>query len=351
MKDKDSLILENLYSENIKKSCDYCGKQLTYEEVMWNESYDLLSEATDCNGYIVYHGSNYVCIATGLIDKSKNEKTGPMAQVYIILSDIAPQEAIKTKKDATICFNCPHRGETCYVQAGQDPNNVFKSYKDGNYSFICKDPQNMKGFDDIDYYVKNGLWEVFSGKFVRFGAYGDPVKIPFPILEKIAESCSGFTGYTHQWKNPAFQAYKKYFMASVDSLDEYNEAKALGWRTFRVSTDWRIKDPNETFCLFSVNGTQCINCLKCNGNSTNDKDIYVKVHGAKWKVDKFITKFSEDPSLDIKLTPEEIKQIENIENRELEKRKNKNKNKTTKTKNGFDLSAILNKLGEKSKEM
>jgi len=304
---------------NIKnKTCKHCKKVLILEELEYNNSKEVIEEAKyNCNGYILYHGPNYVCIGTGFVTDSKNEKTGDMIQICIIRSDMHPVEAIEKGSDATICFNCKHRGTSCYVNVGQSIGNIYKSYTKGNYPFICKDPQNMKKFDDIDYYIENGFWDLFSGKNVRFGSYGDPVRIPFPIVAKIAESCDGFTGYTHQWDNDVFSAYKKYFMASCDTLNEYKRAKEKGWRTFRVTSEWRIKHPDETACLYSVDGTQCVNCLACAGTSSSEKDIYVKAHGPSWKVNEFLKNFNE-PSLNIKLTPEEEKQIQDIEKREQE---------------------------------
>jgi hypothetical protein len=351
MRSKDiDLIFEN-YSNQVKKTCAYCGNQLTQEEIAWNLSEDLVTESkVNCNGYIIYHGKNYVCIATGLVNASRNEKTGAMVQVFIIRSDVHPVEAIKTGKDATICFNCPHRGTSCYVEVGKSVGQVYNTYKRGNYPFICKDPQNMQGYDDIDYYLNNGVWEVFSNSFVRFGAYGDPVRIPYPIVEKIASVCKGYTGYTHQWNNPAFQAYNKYFMASADSLDDYANAKAKGWRTFRVTTDWRQKDPNEIVCLNSREGTQCIDCLACGGtSSTEQKDIYIKVHGTKPKVDEFVKKFG-DPSISTKITPEEEKEIQEIEKQEQEAKQNRKKPKDKPQDGLGSLKAFLQSREEPKKD-
>lgn len=336
MNSKDIDLIFEKYSHQIKKTCAHCGKQLTQEEIAWNLSEELVTESkVNCNGYIIYHGKNYVCIATGIVDPSSNDKTGPMVQVFIIRSDVHPVEAIKTGKDATICFNCPHRGTTCYVEVGKSVGQVYGAYQRGRYPFICKDPQNMKGYDDIDYYLNNGVWDIFANSFIRFGAYGDPVRIPYPIVEKMASSCKGFTGYTHQWNNPAFQAYSKYFMASADSLQEYTAAKAKGWRTFRITADWRQKDPNEIVCLNSRDGTQCIDCLACAGTtSTEQKDIYIKAHGPKHKVNEFVKNFG-DPSINTELTPEEEKQIQEIEEKEKEEKLNKKK-VDKKPKNSLD---------------
>ena len=336
MKDKDALILESLYEKRIKNNCcSLCGFKVFQN--------DIVNEATnriDCNGYIIFQGKNYVCIATGMASPSQNEKTGPMVQITMLYSEEKPTDALKSGKDATVCFNCKHRGTSCYVNAGRSLNGTYQAYKDGNYSDIRKYQEGVDYTDDVDSYVNYGMWQFFKGKSVRFGAYGEPVRIPYQIVEKIVENCDGYTGYTHQWKRPEFQGYKKYFMASVDTIDEYNEAKKLGWRTFRVSEDWSIKSSNELACVYSRNGTQCIDCLKCCGTSLNEKDIYVKAHGLNWKVNDFVKKFGVGASPD-PLTPEDQQHIDEIQNREKEQ---KEQNELAKKEKEAKLLAKKNKL-------
>src|SRR5678815_3837756 len=56
-------------------------------------------------------GDPIVAIVTGLgARKSKNGKTGPMAQVFILRADMAPTDAVKLAKDDAICGGCKHRG-------------------------------------------------------------------------------------------------------------------------------------------------------------------------------------------------------------------------------------------------
>ena len=56
-------------------------------------------------------GSPIVVIATGIGNKSKNSKTGGMIQTHIIRSDMKPMDAIWSGADASICGDCPHRGD------------------------------------------------------------------------------------------------------------------------------------------------------------------------------------------------------------------------------------------------
>jgi hypothetical protein len=304
---------------NKNKLCVQCGCHL--EESYVKEYASVLTEAsqTDCNGVVIYRGSKYVCVATGLMSPSKNEKTGPMVQVYIIPSEVLPSTAIKTGQDAIVCFNCKHRGTTCYVNVGQGVDMVYRTFEKGSYPDLPSEngvPTNTE------------LWKgLFEGSSIRFGAYGEPVRIPLQIVSFLTEICGGrITGYTHQWER--FPEYKKFFMASVDTPDEYVKAKGLGWRTFRVSPTWEEKDTNETFCKFNLDGTQCIDCLKCRGTMENDKDIFVKVHGMKYKTNSFVENMAESDFEFPPMTDEERKIAKEIEAKEQEKKKSKKEDKT-----------------------
>ena len=79
---------------------------------------------------------------------------------------------------------------------------------------------------------------MFSGRKVRFEAYGEPVLIPLANMTEIARVASGHTRVTsHQWKQPAYAPYRAFVMASCDSPQDYQDAKSAGWRTFRVRTE------------------------------------------------------------------------------------------------------------------
>jgi len=291
-----SIKKHNLISEN--KCCESCGKFLTESEIEYvYGSDDIITEATGKpNGYVIYEGTNvhgrYVCIATGLVRESQNIKTGPMIQIFIINADIHPVEAVKLGQNIVQCYDCIHRpatdeekeqgkaGGSCYVDVGKSVAQVYKAYKKGCYPNICG--ENAPEFGDEKSYLERGaenIKKIFGGKKTRFGAYGEPINIPFRLMNMIANASSGHTGYTHQWKNPALQAYKKFCMASVDNPEEYRRAKAMGWRTFRVSTEWNLQE-NEMICMNSWKDKTCAQCLLCGGGTTGVKqDIIIKVHG------------------------------------------------------------------------
>ena len=222
-------------------------------------------------GMILSNKNNIVCIITF---NSKNKKTGDMCQVWILRNDINPVEAIKQNKDGLICFDCIHRlNRSCYVNAGQAPLQVYKAYKKGLYRSLDLEKLSNK--------IKN--------KTVRFGAYGEPVLVPFLIVKHIIKNCISYTGYSHQWKNPKYKKYAKLFMASIDSEKQLQETLKIGLRSFRVSNNNNISD-NELICPNVRNPKiQCNTCRLCDNQSKhkNAKNIVIPVHGTKGKINNF----------------------------------------------------------------
>ncbi len=220
-------------------------------------------------GKILYLDSERVVIAT---TESENRKTGDMVQVWILARDVSPVDAVRAGSDSTVCGDCKHRGgfaeRTCYVNVGQAPSSVWRAFRRGSYDFL----------EASDYSA------FFRGRKVRFGAYGDPAYMPLDILAAVAEASSGWTGYTHQWR-VCDPGYRQYLMASVDTVGEYLQAKAAGWRTFRVrNTSDFLLTLNEITCPASNEAghrTQCERCLLCSGSRENEtrKDISILVHG------------------------------------------------------------------------
>ena len=217
------------------------------------------------NGYIMHEDAYRVIIATGFTRKSRNAKTGEMIQVWILAKKQNPVQAVETGHDKVNCGNCPLRGykgqeRSCYVNVGQAPLAVWKAWKRGSYP------------------KADGV-EMFRGRAVRFGAYGDPVHIPLPLAKSIAAVASTWTGYTHQWRNPLFAGWSRLVMASVETEADADTAAWKGWRTFRVS-----KTPpraNEVTCpSASTNGrVQCIKCGLCKGGSVRARSICIQPHG------------------------------------------------------------------------
>lgn len=217
-------------------------------------------------------GSPIVAIATF---GSNNRKTGSMIQTWILRSDVDPVTAVKEGSDRSICGTCPFRGSfatrTCYVNVGQAPQAVYRAYKRGSYPRLSDNPD--KGIAR------------FRGKYVRLGAYGDPVAVPVNVWARILRVAKGWTGYTHSWALDIADPYRHLCMASTETLSTYRSAVSKGWRSFRVVSSDRNLRPNEILCP-SDRGIQCVDCRLCNGNPTSRragyrrvKDIAIVVHG------------------------------------------------------------------------
>ena len=225
-------------------------------------------------GMELFNGGTYNPIVVLLKYDSDNEKTGNMSQIYIIRNDMKPSDALKTGNDDLICGTCKHRNTTCYVNVGTGVNSIYKSWLNGNYEPL--DYKIMK------YKIKNN--------FVRFGAYGDPVYIPIELVDFISKNCKGWTGYSHQWQEPKFDAFKRYFMASADNESEYQKSIDFGWRSYRVSTNENTLN-GEIMCPHdseSDTPIQCVNCRLCDGlgRHKNARNIAVIVHGLQHKINK-----------------------------------------------------------------
>jgi len=216
-------------------------------------------------GYVLHETAQTVVIATGFGRASTNPKTGPTVQVWSLVKSVHPVEAAATGADRAVCFSCPLRPTKsggCYVRKGQAPAQVWKSYKAGKYPHLAD------------------RWHLFSGRVVRFGAYGEPVLLPLPTVAAIAKVSAHWLGYTHHWRKPAFQAYRKYFMASCAGREEAQEAQAAGWRTFTIIPEAASANRAEILCPNEVAGTQCITCGLCNGSTNRRRSIVIHPHGA-----------------------------------------------------------------------
>jgi hypothetical protein len=147
------------------------------------------------NGIVLYNGkSNFdgkpiVVIATL---NCKNIKTGNMVQTWIIREDVNPLTAYVQGKDFSICGNCNHRKwRTCYVNKAQAVYNVYYAYKRGVYLTLNDNSINL-----------------IKDRELRIGSYGDPAAVPINVWKNLLSYASRWTGYTHQWRNKKFQAYK-----------------------------------------------------------------------------------------------------------------------------------------------
>lgn len=202
------------------------------------------------SGAVLYrgrvNGEPYVAIVTF---ETSNRKTGDMAQIWFILEKVHPVQAVQTGMDAeTVCSGCPFAsGRGCYVNVGQAPLAVWKAFHRGAYPYLSPGEYGR----------------VFSGRRVRFGAYGNPTLLPLVLVDRIARMSAGWTGYFHDWRtNPRAAEYNRFFMASTETADSFRAAMAAGFRTFHVSPE---KPEGAIECLSDAKGLTCAECKLCNG--------------------------------------------------------------------------------------
>ncbi|WP_316196681.1 hypothetical protein [Bradyrhizobium sp. SZCCHNS3053] len=237
------------------------------------------------NGIILYRGPSVidgkpiVVIATGLMTGGSNTKTGHMVQIYIMRADLNPLKAVQIGEDVSVCAGCRHRGRiivkdgerknverSCYVTLMHGPRVVWDAFERGLYPEVPLAKAR----------------KLLARRKIRLGSYGDPGAAPIAVWEQVLDQVSELTGYTHLWRK--FPTLSAFCMASCDTEAEREEAKALGFRTFRVRGKDDPKLEGEGHCPASKEmgkATQCSLCLLCGGSRTAAKaDITIIAHGA-----------------------------------------------------------------------
>lgn len=207
-----------------------------------------------------------------ILTESRNRKTGGMLQTWIMRADVAPHEALKSGADSSVCGDCKHRpfnGGACYVRVFQAPLVVWKAWRRGNY----------QAAGSLDAIAERG-----AGHSIRLGAYGDPAAVPVEIWRALVSRAAAWTGYTHQWRDAVAAPLQSLAMASTDSHDELADARAAGWRSFRVRAPFEPLAGKEIVCPASDEAgkkTTCESCRACGGTGAKARaDIAIVAHGA-----------------------------------------------------------------------
>ena len=224
-------------------------------------------------GQSLLDGKPIVAIATY---SDRNTKTGKVLQTYIIRADISPLEASKSGEDFSICGDCKFRGtpttdpvrkqavkRDCYVNLGQGPTIVFKSYMRGVYPMA----NNRADRTDLGF-----------GRVVRIGTYGDPAAVPSWVWDQLLTGCESHLAYSHQ----------SGFRPDIAMQSADTEAQAVahwnnGARPFRVITDiGDLVKGKEILCPASKEAgrrVQCNACKLCGGTSIKaSKSIAIVQH-------------------------------------------------------------------------
>ncbi len=232
------------------------------------------------NGAILYRGPSQidgapiVVVATGLVVGSANGKTGAMVQTYVLADNgLSPMDNVRSGADASICGACPHRlnpetgKRSCYVTLAHGPRSVASSVNRGRY------------IDATEGVAAELVRDVIRGRALRLGTYGDPAAVPSYVWAPLLAVADSWTGYTHQWREGHAADLRSVVMASVDSEAEAWEARAAGWRYFRVRSRGAPTIEGEIDCP-SARGVECADCGLCSGQATRAKSISIPAHGA-----------------------------------------------------------------------
>ena len=164
---------------------------------------------------------------------------------------------------------------TCYVKVFHAPANAYKIRHGIKHGAWARNPWYPMATPEFIERIRS------MAPVIRFGAYGDPAAVPTRVWETLAGASSRWLGYTHQWRT-CDPELARYCMASVDSPTEYGEARAMGWRTFRVRTKDQTLEGGEIVCPASKEGgqkVQCDVCSLCMGTERNAKDVAIIAHG------------------------------------------------------------------------
>lgn len=200
-----------------------------------------------------------------------NTKTGPMVQAWILRADVAPAVAVRRGLDRAICGSCllgPGRpsgaNRTCYVSTARGPVAVWRAWSRGGYRRATT-PADRRA--------------AARGLSVRLGAYGDPAAVPVSVWHDLLGAASGWTGYTHQWRDGF--ALSDLVMASTESDAGSDAAIAAGWRVFQMTGPDAPRRRGFIVCPHHTSGgrVQCRDCGLCDGTNRRAGNVQIPAHG------------------------------------------------------------------------
>lgn len=258
-----------------------------------------------------------------------NPKTGEMLCTWIMRADIAPELAAFYGSDVSICGDCPFRTQwvqdetgtgwnpetrRCYVRlepkelhgrAAADealaPSELYARYRAGEFGTFDEPVGPTTPFWDVS---RSGNWQWINREIpVRIGSYGDPAVVSVDLWADLVERATGFTGYTHLWRN-CDKRLQKFCMASVETPAQFAEARADGWTPFFVAPDqeisWLLENYDDLLLCPATNTEltarlasrgrgpiTCDGCLMC--GSRMGKAIVEKAHGLALGTTDWIT--------------------------------------------------------------
>ena len=227
-------------------------------------------------GFIVWEGLSRIDGKTPIVAiitfDSRNDKTGPLAQLWILVRNQHPTAAAQSESDEGVCGSCdgrPSKSGWCYLILPFGPGSIYKAYQNGSYVRLDlrKAEHRAKLVDE----------------FLRVGAYGDEAAVPPVHIARARNACRGSVSYSHQFEQ--FPEIADTAMISVDNKEQFDAVHADSdrpVRTYRMLREGEELAENEIACLYYTKGIQCIDCRLCDGGLRSHlPSIAVPVHGAK----------------------------------------------------------------------
>lgn len=210
---------------------------------------------------------------------STNSKVGDSVQVWVVPFNWITQGKQAMDDDSAACMDCPHSkraNKTCYVRKGMAEMGLKSKIASLHSKFLGGEIRFLDASD-----IAEEETEKCRGKFVRFGAYGEPVLLGEESVRAIVNAASNFTGYTHQWMHEEYAWASRFFMASVENEALSTKAQSKGWRTFRVMSKQDVTSNVEVMCPASKEAGKkvtCNVCGLCKGTSSKAKSISIYKH-------------------------------------------------------------------------
>jgi len=233
-------------------------------------------------GLVLYRGpslighGNVVAIVVGFRRPSRNSKTGPMLQCYILPDRDSPLAALQGNRNQAACGRCALQGRydaargrmvdrVCYVNVGHAPEGIWSALKRRQYPRYCAARHR----------------HLFAGSDIRIGAYGDPAALPVPLVRWLSAVGRSWTGYSHQlfWIDQRrAAALSRYLMASCHTPAQHGEALRRGWRAFTVVPHGSAPPDGAVECPHYSHGVTCQDCGMCRGTSLAARSVWVRAH-------------------------------------------------------------------------
>lgn len=241
------------------------------------------------------HAGNIVVISYG---KTSNKKiaapTETIVQTYTFseeqyhLANSGRKLSMKEffAADGTNCLDCPFSGNQFasgnYAKDKKGKRITCYTHKYMQYAGFLSMLRSID-LNTVPYYTPELMATIIAkstGKYVRFGTYGEPSLMPLDLVTGMVEVAKNHTGYTHQWQKHWAVNYGQYFMASAHNQKEAEEASQVGYRSFIA------REVNEEAtgiqCPASKESGYVSNCSKCGLCSgilgKGSKNVLINLH-------------------------------------------------------------------------